>query len=209
MTRFINGVVHRMSRHQYGSESVGISGRLSASEQVRLRLSAGEPHTHAVGSKETAGSNRSSLNESEAVSQLLPWLNWVDERIRCALAAGQGVYGPESADDSFRGLYITPRDVDRLLAQPPSQPLFGHSGSKTFPEHLPLPSGFSRLAKACRLSSFDIAVVFIASAPEFDLRYENLYAYLQDDVSRRRPTVDLALNLLCVTVQDKLERRQH
>ncbi len=172
-------------------------------------MSAGESNTHTVGSKETAGSNRSSLNESEAISQLLPWLNWVDERIRCALAAGQGVYGTESANDSFRGLYITPRDVDRLLAQPPSRPLFGHSGSQTFPEHLPLPSGFSRLAKACRLSSFDIAVVFIASAPEFDLRYEKLYAYLQDNVSERRPTVDLALNLLCVTVQDKLERREH
>lgn len=172
-------------------------------------MSAGESNTQAVGSKETAGSNQSSINQSEAISQLLPWLNWVDERIRCALAAGQGVYGTESANDSFRGLYITPRDVDLLLAQPPSQPLFGHNRPQTLPEHLPLPSGFSRLAKACRLSPFDIAVLFIALAPEFDLRYEKLYAYLQDDISRRRPTVDLALNLLCVTVQDKLERREH
>ena len=171
--------------------------------------SAGESNSHAVGSRETAGSNRSSLNEPEATSQLLPWLNWVDERIRCALMAGQAVYGMESAHDSYRGLYITPRDVDRLLGQRPGQPLFGHNGSQTFPEQLPLPSRFSRLAKACRLSSFDIAVVFIALAPEFDLRYEKLYAYLQDDVSRRRPTVDLALNLLCVTVQDKLTRREH
>ncbi|WHZ26377.1 MAG: ATPase, AAA family [Nitrospira sp.] len=171
--------------------------------------SAGESNSHAVGSRETAGSNRSSLNEPDAISQLLPWLNWVDERIRCALMAGQAVYGMESAHDSYRGLYITPRDVDRLLGQRPGQPLFGHNGSQTFPEQLPLPSRFSRLAKACRLSSFDIAVVFIALAPEFDLRYEKLYAYLQDDVSRRRPTVDLALNLLCVTVQDKLTRREH
>lgn len=172
-------------------------------------MSAGESNTQAVGFKETAGSNRSSINKSEAISQLLPWLNWVDERIRCALSAGQGVDGTESANDSFRGLYITPRDVDLLLAQPPSQPLFGHNRPQTLPEHLPLPSGFSRLAKACRLSPFDIAVLFIALAPEFDLRYEKLYAYLQDDISRRRPTVDLALNLLCVTVQDKLERREH
>lgn len=172
-------------------------------------MNVGESSTHAVGSKEIDGSNRSLLHQSEAMSQLLPWLNWVDERIRCALAAGQAVYETESADDAFRGLYITPRDVDRLLAQPPGQPLFGHNGLKTFPEHLPLPSGFSQLAKACCLSSFDIAVLFIALAPEFDLRYEKLYAYLQDDVSRRRSTVDLALNLLCVTVQDKLARREH
>ena len=37
----------------------------------------------------------------------------------------------------------------------------------------------------------------IALAPEIDLRYERLYAYLHDDVSRRHPSVDLALNLDC------------
>jgi hypothetical protein len=39
------------------------------------------------------------------------------------------------------------------------------------------------------------------------LRYERLYAYLQDDVTRRRPSVDLALNLLCPSAEAKIEMR--
>jgi hypothetical protein len=59
------------------------------------------------------------------------------------------------------------------------------------------------------LSVFDLDVVLIALAPELDLRYEQLYAYLQDDVTRKRPTVDLALNLLCPGAGEKLGRRGH
>jgi len=39
------------------------------------------------------------------------------------------------------------------------------------------------------------------------LRYERLYAYLQDDVTRKRPTVDLVLNLLCSDSDDKRAMR--
>ena len=51
--------------------------------------------------------------------------------------------------------------------------------------------------------------MLLAFAPEVDLRYERVYACLQDDVSRRRPTVDLALNLLCAAPEAKLGRRWH
>jgi hypothetical protein len=59
------------------------------------------------------------------------------------------------------------------------------------------------------LDVFDIAILLIALAPEIDLKYERLYSYLQDDVSRRRPTVDLALNLLCASAGEKLVGRTH
>jgi len=59
------------------------------------------------------------------------------------------------------------------------------------------------------LSDFDLDIILVALAPELDLRYERLYAYLQDDVSRRRPSVDLALNALCPTASEKLARRIH
>jgi len=52
-------------------------------------------------------------------------------------------------------------------------------------------------------------VILIALAPEVDLRYERLYAYLQDNVARRRPTVELMLNLLCPSSSAKLQGRAH
>jgi AAA+ superfamily predicted ATPase len=59
------------------------------------------------------------------------------------------------------------------------------------------------------LSDIDVGVLLVALAPELDLRYERLYAYLQDDVTSRRPTVDLALDLLCASSEEKLVRRAH
>ena len=48
----------------------------------------------------------------------------------------------------------------------------------------------------------------VGLAPEIDLRYERLYSYLHDDVSRRRASVDLALNVLCATGGEKLKQRE-
>jgi SpoVK/Ycf46/Vps4 family AAA+-type ATPase len=59
------------------------------------------------------------------------------------------------------------------------------------------------------LSRFEVDVILIALAPELDLRYERLYAYLQDDVTRKRPSIDLVLNLLCPSAAAKLARRAH
>src|SRR5262249_5837536 len=73
-------------------------------------------------------------------------------------------------------------------------------------------SNCSRLAwlqRTFRLSAFDVDVILIALAPELDLRYERLYAYFQDDVTRKRPSIDLALNLLCSTAAEKIARRAH
>jgi hypothetical protein len=58
------------------------------------------------------------------------------------------------------------------------------------------------------LSDFDVDVVLLTLAPELDRRYERLYAYLQDNVHLRRPSVDLALHLLCSDAGERLERLQ-
>ncbi|MCX5357769.1 ATP-binding protein [Streptomyces sp. NBC_00124] len=46
--------------------------------------------------------------------------------------------------------------------------------------------------------------MLVALGPEVDRRYEQLYGYLQDDVSARRPTVNLALDLLTTSPADRL-----
>jgi hypothetical protein len=65
------------------------------------------------------------------------------------------------------------------------------------------------LARRFDLACFDLDIVLIALAPEIDLRYERLYGYLQDDVTRRRPSVDLTLNLLGASAGERLARRRH
>ncbi len=107
-------------------------------------------------------------------------------------------------DDAFRGLYISDQDVDALLAGAPT--------AKEAPRVL-RPSAAAILPRLAELSSifeldtFEQEVLLICLAPEIDLRYERLFAYLQDDVSRRRPTVELILRLLASTIEEQVARR--
>ena len=67
--------------------------------------------------------------------------------------------------------------------------------------------GWRWLRDACGLTGQELDVVLIGLGPEADLRYERLYGYLQDDVTRRRPTVNLALDLITATADGKLAAR--
>src|SRR5687767_401834 len=100
---------------------------------------------------------------------------------RAAAIAGEA--RPLSAADRFRGLYIDGADVPELFSRAPGEPWFV-AGEPLATEDSP----FLALAAEYGLSSFDLDVLLIALAPELDLRYERLYGYLQDDITRRRAT---------------------
>jgi ATP-dependent 26S proteasome regulatory subunit len=143
---------------------------------------------------------------SPALTMLLPALRRLDQLLQMAM---QSFHLSQRVETSalFRGLSVSSDDVARALSQTPGAApfIFDRSG-------LDDGSGSSSLAgllEAFGLSPFDVDLVLIALAPEIDLRYERIFAYLQDDVTRKRPTVELALNLLCSSAQEKLERRDH
>ncbi len=58
------------------------------------------------------------------------------------------------------------------------------------------------LSRVCELSDEERDVVLVCLLPELDSRYRRLYGYLQDDVSRNSPTVDLILQILRPVVPD-------
>jgi hypothetical protein len=129
-------------------------------------------------------------------------------RLDCRLAAAVDAFDAAQGGptvDRYRGLVIGPDEPRQLLAHGPRAALAERSA--------PAPLWCAtrgtlakRLASAFGLTAFDLDLLLIAFAPEFDLRYERIYAYLQDDVTRRRPTVDFALNLLCGTETDRWSR---
>ena len=58
--------------------------------------------------------------ESDMITgELLPALVRLDRLLERAAAAGQAAFGPEAASDPYRGLYISPEEVERLLAREP------------------------------------------------------------------------------------------
>src|SRR5262249_917989 len=118
-------------------------------------------------------------------------------------------------DDAFQGLYISEQELDSLLAGPaglprwaavPQRPEISEALGRIAHEiaerkeasiRLGIELRFVELARRFALTRFDVDTLLITLAPEIDLRYEKLFSYLQDDITKKRPSVDLVLNLLC------------
>ena len=102
-------------------------------------------------------------------------------------------------DDPFRGLYLTDDDVDRLLAARAPGPAARRRGVARGRAGLLRPPGppsrLRALQRACGLTDLDVEILLAALVPDLDARFERLYGYLNDDVTRRRATIGLALEI--------------
>ena len=141
---------------------------------------------------------------------LLPEFKRLDRLLDWAVRGMQGTRGAE-ASAPFRGLYVSNEQVSRLLAAEPGSSEFSALGaapaSESESHDAGDPSPLERLLETFALSHFDADLMLLALATEIDLRYEKIFAFLQDDVTRKRPTVELALNLLCASADEKLHAR--
>ncbi len=164
---------------------------------------------------------------ADSSEHLLAELERIDLLIRSRVAHLRRV---QSEDEHFRGLYISEQEVDGLLAQPLGAPPWLREGEderlgdvdaalREFERGLAQRCQLSRergidlrlerLARLFDLDAFDVGVLLVCLAVEIDLRYEKLYAYLQDDVTRKRPSVDLVLQLLSPSPRQRLALRRH
>jgi MoxR-like ATPase len=145
---------------------------------------------------------RTRSSEPSGVAALLPALQRLDERLARAVAAAEVRLGVAPGEDLFRGLYLTSTDSVRLLADDPLSA--GLDAAPPAADVLNDPA-LGPLGTALGLEPFDLEVVLIAAAPKLDLRYGRVYAYLQDDVTCHRPSVDLALGLLCQSAAERVD----
>lgn len=106
-----------------------------------------------------------------------------------------------TADDPLRGLYLSEDAVRHLVrtwpapdpdgGMPPDAP----AGWPQAPD-----DRLAGTAARLRLTELDATILLIALAPDIDRTFEPLYGYLNDDVSRRRATIGLVLDLCGVPV---------
>ncbi len=63
------------------------------------------------------------------------------------------------------------------------------------------------LKQTFRLDSTELDILFICLAPQFDSKYKNIYACLQNDASKIYPTLNLVIELLTDNLQDQSKLR--
>src|SRR5215813_5508381 len=135
--------------------------------------------------------NGVALGDTEPhLESLLCALNWLDILLERAVGQMQAAREPAQTDP-YHGLYISQDEVQRLLAGEPARALCQPSDAGDLLDLAGEGSRLARLVRIIGLCSFEVALILIGLAPEVDPRYERLYAYLQDDMTRRHPTVDL------------------
>lgn len=109
--------------------------------------------------------------------------------------------------DALRGLVISPEEVERHLSNGALSGLWASTAAHF--EHLaplvPTLEGqpLGTIFQSFRLSLIEQYIFLLALAPDLDRRYERMYGYLQDDVSQRYPTVNLAMNLLSIDLHGR------
>ncbi len=157
------------------------------------------------------------------LEHLLDEMRRIDQIINLHLRRWRAEHS-DGADD-FQGLYISEDEVDTILQNPPyglkmdirpvmelekieatsreieNKKLESITQGKELRLHI--------LSLLFRLKPFEVDTLLICLAPELELRYEKLYSYLQNDVTRKRPTIDLVMRLLCTTIEERYKAREN
>lgn len=154
---------------------------------------------------------------------LLDELSRIDRLIRSYVEVFQTEFSEPM--DEFRGLYVSDTEIQAFLKSRglekgsnilPSSVLEENENARRVIDSRKTESlKYGRemrleiLSEYFNLDMFEVDVLLIGLAPELDLRYEKIYSYLQNDVTKKQPSVDLTLNLLCPTIEAKLQARTY
>jgi hypothetical protein len=150
----------------------------------------------------------------------------IDILILRAVRRWQQAHQSQDATDVFQGHYISDTEIEALLAQPLGVGWWHGSSPKDHEDVLEQATRravalsetaqqkgeilrLEHLASVFGLNQFELEALLICLAPAFDRRYERFYGYLQDDATRKWPSVSLILDLLCEPGPDRLLRLAH
>ena len=127
----------------------------------------------------------------------------------------------QTIPEEFQGFYLSDAAIDRVVAavkSPEAAPV-SELRQKAFHAYDSLQQRIidsrqagiklrlPHISHLFNLSPFEQDLLLLALAPELDQRYQTLYAYLQDNVERKRPTVTLALQLFCQSLEEQIQAR--
>ncbi|MGE3074232.1 MAG: ATP-binding protein [Dehalococcoidia bacterium] len=101
--------------------------------------------------------------------------------------------GVPVGEDDLRGLYVSDQEADRILRAQPVGKSFDQEASSALVEAVG--PRMYRLKEIAGLTTEEAAAIALCLLAETNPELERLIAYVQDDVSKKRPRVELLLRL--------------
>ena len=144
------------------------------------------------------------------------------ERVDLLISEGVKRWRRTSKNQTFPGLVISEEEIDSILAKEPSvdgSEAEAETKLQTIAERIAVKKAESErngvelrlevLKALFGLDSFEVDALLVGLASELDSKYEKLFAYLQDDVTKKHPTVGLILGMFFKNREDQAAARQH
>lgn len=130
-----------------------------------------------------------------------------------------------SKTSEYHGMFISEQEIDILLGKTlrmasvpddhAKETLSHIETLKNHSEHMKAVSrekdiglSLDRLSRQFHLNAWDTDILLLCLAPELDVSYEKIYAYIQDDLTRKKPGVDFVLNVICRSFEEKMSIRR-
>lgn len=165
------------------------------------------------------------INVEESIQCILFELMRVDRIVQKAVLTAHNTY---KSNDAFQGLYITAEDVDKYMSMAIGVPRWlgngldnacdihddigtGNEYPVNFTDKSKLTDHGSRLhvlKNSFDLSDDDIDIILFCMLVEIDAKYEKIYAYLHDDITIKKMTVSLMIDLLSDSFTSGLKIRE-
>ncbi len=153
-------------------------------------------------------------------------LKWLDLLLQFQMSR-HNFTEQENTLKQFRGLVISKEEINRLLNFPKTagadrenpeveflakellqlEELIRQKTARSLQNGIFL--SLSYLVKVFQLTPFEENCIVLCLAPELDRKYEKIYAFLQDDITRKKPSVDLVFSLLLNSMEARVAARQY
>ena len=166
--------------------------------------------------------NQFTAGKEEFISAYMSsWEHLADELRRLDLLLKLRVTGElHEADSRYAGLALSEGEIASLLD---GEGYNGYDESYLIDEltwlgdriNKRLEASFSKnirlslpyISKLLNLSRMEEHCIIICLAPELDRKYEKIFAYLQNDMTAKNPSIDLILQLIAGTQEEKIAAR--
>ena len=158
----------------------------------------------------------------DSVEHIEDELRWLDALIRHRIATFRESLKALERSATGQQMYISHGEVDWLLGSDTAaietateSSAFAVAGAlrRTLDSRVArsLEQGAAltlpQLAHMFHLSPIERQAIVVCLAPELDPKYDKLFAYLHDDVTRKKPSIRLVLELLCPTRAERWHAR--
>ena len=160
-----------------------------------------------------------------SIEHIFAELQRVDFLVQITVTKAHLIY---NSDDQFQGLYISENDIDRYRSLPLGAPNWITSKNSDVVDYCgnmqerkqeidklakeskrqSIELRLMRLKEVFNLSNQDIDILFISLLSEVDTRYEKIFAYLHDDMSKKQMSVGLLLNLMSEGLESGMRCRE-